>query len=83
MNKFINKVIDIKFYSNKYKNLNKNIYNHYLDSNINLKDYNVHLFANIKNIISYEKDFKSIYYYSNDTHYPYEDKYLRNLILKY
>jgi len=62
----------------------KEVYKRYLDNNLNVVDYNVHIVRNIKNINFSDKEFyKSTYYYSKDTHYPYEDKYLRDKIIEF
>lgn len=60
----------------------KEIYKKYLDNNINISHYNVYLFRNIKNLNYLDTPlYKYKEYYKKDTHYPYEDKLLRQRIL--
>jgi hypothetical protein len=61
----------------------KKIYDNFYSNVIDISAYPVHVIRNRKNIGYTDKDlYKDIYFYDQDTHYPYQIKAIRDKIVK-
>lgn len=61
----------------------KQIYSKFLELKIQIENYNIVVFRNIKNKdYSDSSLYKQIYYYDEDTHYPYMNAKIRDHIVK-
>ena len=58
------------------------IYQRFIDSDINMKDWNITIYRNINKKNDKDNDkYSEIIYYNEDTHYPYQIRNVRNSIV--
>ena len=70
----------------RYNDMNENfkkIYDIFLNSSIDITNYNIHNIRNAKNSEYIDNSlYKQIYFYNKDTHYPYHIKEIRDRIVE-